>query len=114
MNKDLLDHEMQQAETIETRYPPEALPLLNENSIYYKGMIGLIFCIVPGAVVGLIFIKMSLDQAKETEKHRADFPEMYTEAAIARVKKGVFMARAGLVLFVCEIVALIACMSLIQ
>lgn len=109
MSDNLLDHQMEQAEPAEM----STIPLLNENSIYYKGMIGLILCIVPGAVIGLIFIKISLDQAREAEKYRINFPGMYNEAAVERVKKGVRMARLGLVLFVLEIVTLIAYMSFI-
>lgn len=103
---DLLD------ETVKT--PSEVKPtrIVNDTSIFYKGLFGMILCIVPAAIIGLILIKLSLDQAKEARIAYNKQPERYLESSYAKVKQGRIMAYIGLTLFIVEIITLVGYMSI--
>lgn len=83
----------------------------NDFSIYYKGLFGMILCILPGAIVGLVLVKLSLDQASEARNAIENHPQSYKDSSIKRVKNGTMMARIGLGLFIVEIIALVLFMS---
>lgn len=85
---------------------------INQNSIYYKGVTGLILCIVPGAIIGLIFIKLSLDQARDARTEFNESPEKYTHSTIEKVNKGRNLALIGLGLFVIEIIGILIISSI--
>jgi hypothetical protein len=86
--------------------------LVNDSSIYYKGLIGMILCILPGAIIGLVFVKISLEQARDAITAYQNKPQMYTLSSFEMVKKGRMFARIGLAVFIAEIVALVAFMSM--
>lgn len=114
-NPEILDEPIDKEErTADAPQPDKQLISLNDSSIYYKGLIGMILCILPGAIIGLMFIKMSLDQAKEANVTIEMYPGKYPEPLIKKVQDGSTMARIGLTMFVVEIIALIAYMSIIS
>lgn len=84
----------------------EKIQILNHNSIFYKGLFGMILCILPGAILGIVLIKISLDQAKKARKDIDSSPSNFSSSSIKRVKKGQLMARIGLGLFIAEILAI--------
>lgn len=86
--------------------------ILNDSSVFYKGLIGMILCIVPAAIVGLILIKISLEQAKIATKVYNDNPGTYRFSSINMVKRGRMFAYVGLTLFIIEIIALVMYMSI--
>jgi hypothetical protein len=91
--------------------PNETNTILNHNSIFYKGLFGMILCILPGAIVGLVLIKISLEQAKKARRDIELNSEKYSQTSIRRVKKGQLFARIGLTLFIAEIIAIIIFIS---
>jgi hypothetical protein len=86
--------------------------ILNDSSIFYKGLIGMILCIVPAAIVGLVLIKISLDQAKDAIKEIDEHPSFYRQSSISIVRRGRTFAYIGLGLFIVEIIALMTFMSM--
>lgn len=85
--------------------------ILNDTSIYYKGLFGMILCILPGAIIGLILIKMSLEQAKKARIEYELNSKKYYLSSIRKVKKGQTFARIGLFIFIVEIIILLIIMS---
>ena len=86
--------------------------ILNDSSIFFKGLFGMILCIVPAAIIGLVLIKMSLEQAREAIKEYEENPVIYRVDSIKRVKLGKTFAYIGLFLFILELIALVAFMSI--
>ena len=86
--------------------------ILNDTSIFYKGLFGMILCIVPAAIIGLVLIKISLEEAKVALTEYKNTPEIYRTSSINMVKRGKTFAYIGLTLFIVEIVALVGYMSL--
>jgi len=86
------------------------LDLVNDTSVYYKGLFGLILCILPGAIIGLVLVKVSLDQGRVALDTYAEYPNKYTDESLRRVKAGRTMAYIGLVFFIGEILAILAVM----
>lgn len=113
---DLLDHLIQDRASNEksTTVVVEQRAYFNDNSIFYKGMFGMILCIMPVAMLGLVLVKMSLDQAKEARKSFKAEPHAYLAASVKKVLLGRKMAYIGLVMFVLEIVTLVIYMSVIS
>ena len=87
--------------------------LLNDSSIFYKGFFGMILCLAPAGIIGLILVKMSLDQSKLALAEYKNAPSQFRISSIKKVKRGRIMAYVGLALFILEIVALVTYMSLI-
>lgn len=85
--------------------------ILNDSSVFYKGLFGMILCILPGAIIGLVLIKVSLEQAKEGLTTYHNNPQEYKLSSYELMKKGRMLARIGLAIFIIEIVALVAFMS---
>jgi len=63
---------------------------------------------LPGAVIGLVFVKISLDQAKEATTEYQNNPHKYKAVSMETFKKGRTMAYIGLAIFILEIVAFLA------
>lgn len=84
------------------------LDLVNDTSVYYKGLFGLILCIILAGVIGLVLVKMSLDQGRVALDAYAEYPNKYTDESLRRVKAGRTMAYIGLAFFIVEIVALMS------
>ena len=84
------------------------LDLLNDTSVYYKGLFGLILCVFPGAIIGLVLVKISLTQAKAALEEYAAYPDKYKDESLRRVKAGRTMAYIGLAFFIVEILAILA------
>lgn len=87
--------------------------LLNDSSIFYKGLFGMILCIVPAAIIGLVLIKMSLEESKGALKEYTENPRFYQPNSVSMVKRGRIFAYIGLGLFIVELVALMTYMSMI-
>lgn len=87
-------------------------PYVNTNSIFYKGLVGMILCLLPGGIIGLVFVKISLDQAKEARIEFNKKPGVYQRASIERVNQGRRFAYIGLTVFILEIVFILTYSSL--
>ena len=87
--------------------------ILNDSSIFYKGIIGMILCLMPAAIIGLMLVKISLEQSKIALTEYKDAPSQFRESSIKMVKRGRTFAFIGLALFILEIIALVTYMSLI-
>jgi len=87
--------------------------IMNDSSIFYKGLFGMILCLVPAAIVGLILVKMSLEQSNVALAEYKQSPNQFRSRSINLVKKGRILAFIGLALFIAEIIALVIYMSLI-
>ena len=87
--------------------------ILNDSSIFYKGLFGMILCLVPAAIVGLILVKMSIEQSKVALAEYEKSPNQFRNSSINLVKRGRMLAFVGLALFIAEIIALVIYMSLI-
>lgn len=72
----------------------------------------MILCIVPAAIIGLVLIKISLEQAKVAVSDYKKAPHLYMPSSIKRVKRGRIFALIGLALFFGELIALLAYMSI--
>ncbi len=92
--------------------PAEKIAHYNDNSVFVKGLIGMILCIAPAAIIGLILIKLSLDDAKKARTDIKDSPNKYLSSSIKKINSGRIMAYIGLFLFIGEIVTLVAIMSM--
>jgi hypothetical protein len=86
-------------------------PLLNYKSVFYKGLFGMIFCILPGALIGLVLVKMSLEQSKESLIQYKLNPNFYSQDSVNKLKLGRKFAWIGLIMFLLEIVLLMVYMS---
>lgn len=86
--------------------------ILNDTGIYYKGIVGMILCIIPAAIVGLVLVKISLEQSKVALKEYNDNPSLYKTSSIYYVKQGRKYASIGLGIFIFEIITLVSIMSL--
>ena len=100
MNQDILD-QLPQDQSVRQE------DLVNDTSIFYKGLFGLILCIFPGAIIGLVLIKISLEQAKVALTTYQEDSGKYRMESVKKVKSGRTMAYIGLVIFICEILALV-------
>ncbi len=112
MNQEILDQPLHEVEKEKEPYTGKQIHLVNDRSIYFKGLFGLLFCILPGAIVGLVLVKMSLDQAKEAMIEYQSNPGKYKDASIETVKSGRKMAYIGLAVFILEIVIFLAYTSI--
>lgn len=86
--------------------------ILNDTSIFYKGLFGMILCIVPGAIIGLVLVKISLEQRKIALKSYNSATHYYSILSFDMVKKGRKFAFIGLSVFILEIVTLVTYMSI--
>jgi len=102
MNQELLDQLPQ-----DEAYSGKQENLINDTSVFYKGMLGMILCLSPGAVIGLVFVKISLDQAKATLDIYHGNPNKFKPESLKKVKNGRTMAYIGLGLFIAEILLLV-------
>ncbi len=92
-------------------YTGKKYRLLNDASIFYKGLFGMILCILPGFIMGLILINMAMSQygeIKEDLKH----PEQYKEKSLKLVRLGRLFSLIGVGAFITEIVVLVVYMSI--
>jgi hypothetical protein len=85
--------------------------LLNDKSVFYKGLFGMVFCILPGAIIGLVLVKMSLEQSKESLIQYKLNPNFYSQESVNKLKLGRKFAWIGLIMFILEIVLLMVYMS---
>lgn len=105
MSNELID-------SIENELPyDKQITHINAGSIYAKGILGIIFSIIP-TLYGLVFIKQCLDTARDAEKDISENPGMYLDASIKKIKTGKTMAYIGLGIFLGEIIALVTYMSI--
>lgn len=86
--------------------------ILNDSSVYFKGLFGMIFCIIPSAILGLVLVKISLEQAKVALKEYDKNPSNYRLSSLKMLKRGRTFAYIGLTLFIVELIALMAYMSI--
>lgn len=100
MNQDILD-QLPQDQSVRQE------DLINDKSVFYKGLFGLILCIFPGAIIGLVLIKISLEQAKVALTTYQEDSGKYRMESVKKVKSGRTMAYIGLAIFICEILALV-------
>ena len=87
-------------------------PFVNESSIFYKGLFGMLLCLTPGSVIGLVLVNISLNQSKEAISSIGKKSQEYGQARFRKIKQGRTMAYIGLTFFVVELIALVVLMSL--
>ena len=102
MNQELLDQLPQ-----DEAFTGKQENLINDTSVFYKGMLGMILCLTPGSIIGLVFVKISLDQAKATLEIYQRNPNKFKPESLKKVKNGRIMAYIGLGLFIVEILLLV-------
>lgn len=114
-NSELIDSDLVEKpeEKIATAPPVARNHILNDSSIFFKGLFGMILCLAPAAIIGLVLVKISLDQAKMAMSEYKENPNQFREESIKLVKRGRVMAYIGLGFFIIEIVALMIYMSVI-
>lgn len=95
-----------------TKPPNGKYRILNDSSVYFKGLFGMIFCIIPSAILGLVLVKISLEQAKVALKEYDKNPSNYRLSSLKMLKRGRTFAYIGLTLFIVELIALMAYMSI--
>lgn len=105
---ELLDNNSDQ---LNGQYQSGDFTLLNDKSVFYKGLFGMIFCILPGAIIGLVLVKMSLEQSKESLIQYKLNPNFYSQESVNKLKLGRKFAWIGLIMFLLEIVLLMVYMS---
>lgn len=89
----------------------EKLEHVNASAIYNKGILSIIFCLMP-TIIGIMFVNQCMDLVREARKDFSQNPGKYEESSIRKVRAGRTMAFIGLGFFVGEIVVLIAYMTL--
>ncbi|MFT6442932.1 MAG: hypothetical protein ACJASQ_001009 [Crocinitomicaceae bacterium] len=114
-NTEILDEPTPEEEVVTTAIPyaGEKTDHYNDNSILLKGLLGLILCVTPGSIIGLIFIKLSLDQAREARKSTELTPGKYTEKSLKKIRVDRTFAYIGLGLFIFEILFLFVYMTFV-
>lgn len=112
MNQEILDQLPNALEEPNPMYPPRKIHLVNDRSVYLKGLFGMLLCIPPGGIIGLVLVKMSLNQAKEASIEYQNNPDKYKPDSMERVNKGRTMAQIGLAIFILEILIIVMCTSL--
>lgn len=81
--------------------------LLNDTSIYFKGLFGMLLCFTPGSIIGLAIVTKALDQSKVAVKTYNANPGTYKESSFLRVKRGRVFGYIGVSMFILEIAAFI-------
>lgn len=113
-NQEIIDSELFEKPKEDAPITPSGRNyILNDSSIFYKGLFGMILCLAPAAIIGIILVKISLDQAKVAMTEYKNSPEQFRMSSINMVKRGRVFAYIGLALFVLEIIALMIYMSVI-
>jgi len=107
-----LDKPLLKVSSIDESYKGKQIRLINDTSVYYKGLFALIFNILPGAILGLILVKLSLEHGKVALAEYNSQPGRYLESSYRKVKNGQTMAYMGLSIFFLEIIAFIVYTSI--
>lgn len=107
IDNDILDSPKDNQSTIDGQHR-----ILYDSSVFYKGLFGMILCIVPAAIVGIIFVKIALDHSKIALKKYNENPSAYKLESLRMIKRGRVFAYIGLSLFIVEIIALMTLMSI--
>lgn len=84
--------------------------LINDKSIWYKGLWGMILCVF-GALFGLILVRISINQAKDALEAYKKEPNIYKQSSFELVKKGQRLAYIGVGIIVMELIVLVGIMS---
>lgn len=108
VTSDLIDQPIKETTVFGTQ-PKYSKPvrILNDNSVFYKGLFGMIFCIIPGGIIGLVLIKLAMEQSHEALTQYQRNPQMYLESSINKIRNGRKMSIIGLIIFALEIIAFI-------
>lgn len=108
--EELLDREIFETlskDRINEAYAKRSGRLINDSSIFLKGLFGMILCILPGTIIGLILLKISFDQSKQAISEYRKAPAQYTLSSYRKVKTGRTFVIIGLVVFLLEIAAVV-------
>lgn len=82
--------------------------LPNVQSVYYKGLFGMILCTIAGSILGLVLVKLCFDHGKvATDLYRQN-PDLYTEDSVSKLKRGKAMAYTGIAISIAEVLAFMA------
>ncbi|NVK64864.1 MAG: hypothetical protein HWE22_09765 [Flavobacteriales bacterium] len=88
-------------------------PFVNESSIFFKGLFGMILCMTPGSIIGLVLVNISLNQSREAISIVGKNSTEYAQKEFRRIRQGRTMAFIGLWFFIFEIAALVVLMGVI-
>lgn len=107
MSHNLLDSPLATAGHEDQPYTERPVHLVNDRSIYFKGLFGMLLCILPGAIIGLVLVKICLDQAGQALTAYKTDPGRYKEASVQKVRSGRTMAYIGVAIFILEILVFV-------
>lgn len=107
--EELIDQDLSGTENVAKNQKPRKLPY--DSRIFWTGLIGMILCMVPGGIIGLLLVKMSLDRSKVVLKLHIDNPTLYSEASLKKIEKGVLFSKIGIAFFVVGSIGLVLIMS---
>lgn len=107
--EELIDQDLSGSKSEQKNQKSRKLPY--DSHIFWTGLIGMILCMVPGGIIGLLFVKMSLDRSKVVLKLHIDNPTLYSETSLNKIEKGVLFSKIGIALFVVGLIGLVLIMS---
>jgi len=85
--------------------------LPHEKSVFWTGLIGMILCMAPGGIIGLVLIKISLNRAKTANKLFEENANIYIDSSISKIKLGMLFSYMGICFFTLGIIGLLIYMQ---
>ena len=78
-----------------------------DKSIFWTGLIGMILCIAPGGIIGLVIIRISLSRAKTANRLLEEKANIYSDSSISKIKLGMMFSYMGICFFTLGIIGLL-------
>lgn len=111
-NDQLIDRPLAIDRLNQDQYTGKKLRILNDSSVFYKGLFGMILCVLPGGIIGIVLVKVCFDHAKEALREYNLHPNRYKNSSLRKIKNGKTMAYIGLSVFILEILGFVIYTSL--
>jgi len=105
----LLDQNLEALKEKLTEEKVQRLP--HEKSVFWTGLIGMILCMVPGGIIGLVLIRISLNRAKTANRLFEENTNIYSDSSISKIKLGMLFSYMGICFFTLEIIGLLIYMQ---
>lgn len=105
----LLDQNLEASKDKLSEGKVQRLP--HEQSVFWTGLIGMILCMAPGGIIGLVLIRISLNRVKTANRLFEENTNIYSDSAISKIKLGMLFSYMGICFFTLEIIGLLIYMQ---
>jgi hypothetical protein len=101
----LLDQKLESSKENFNEEKIQRLPY--DKSVFWTGLIGMILCLAPGGIIGLVLIKISLNRAKTANKLFEENAIIYNDSSVSKIKLGMVFSYMGICFFILGIIGLL-------